>query len=134
MCTLRIYTPDIDADALTELCPLKPSSVHRKGDPRRPSNPKRGFHTASGICVPVSDAEWDDLPGQVVDAIQFLTKHESWLKQAADLPGLSWFVLDFPSNLRIGDNDIVAQTDVFPSDLLRLAGNLGLGIELTTYE
>ncbi|MFT5292608.1 MAG: hypothetical protein ACI82F_004699 [Planctomycetota bacterium] len=134
MCTLRIYTPDIDADALTELCPLKPSSVFRKGEPRNRSNAKRGIHTASGICVPVSDAEWTDLPGQVVDAIQFLTQHESWLKQAGGLSGLSWFVLDFPIKLRIGENEIVAQTDSFPPEFLRLAGNLGLGLELTTYE
>jgi hypothetical protein len=133
MCTLRIYTPSVEADALIDLCPLKPSSVFRKGELRLRSKPERGVHLTSGICVTVSDAEWTDLSAQVNDAIRFISEHESWLKRAAALQGLSHFVIDFPSDLRIGENDIVVQTDAFPSELLRLAGNLGIGIELTTY-
>ncbi|GJM22832.1 MAG: hypothetical protein DHS20C15_27470 [Planctomycetota bacterium] len=72
-------------------------------------------------------------PRQVEDALRFLGEHESALKRVARLPGLDWFVLDFPSELRIGTDDVVVQTDAFPAPLLRAAGEIGLGIELTTY-
>jgi hypothetical protein len=41
--------------------------------------------------------------------------------------------LDFPSCLRIGTNDVVAQFDYFPPALLKAAGNLGIGLELSIY-
>jgi len=41
--------------------------------------------------------------------------------------------LDFPSELRIGKKDVVCQFDYFPPALLKAAGSLGIGVELSTY-
>jgi hypothetical protein len=130
---LRIIGEDLDVEALLQMKLFEPSSIFRRGEPRRRSQPDGERQTNSGICVTVSEAEWSDLPRQVEDAMQFLAKHETALRRAARLPGLSWFVLDFPSELRIGSDDVVVQTDCFPAPLLRAAGELGLGMELTTY-
>ncbi len=41
--------------------------------------------------------------------------------------------LAFAIELRIGRDNVVAQCDYFPPDLVRAAGILGIGIELSTY-
>lgn len=133
MCTLRIFGESLDLDALLAMNLFEPSSVRRRGEPRSKTKPDGERHTQSGICVAVSDAEWSELAKQIEDATRFLEANKAALIEASRLPGLDWFVLDFPSELRIGTDDIVAQSDTFPAPLVRAAGEVGLGLELTTY-
>ena len=77
--------------------------------------------------------EWDDLPGQIADAMRFLAEHKTDLELLRAFPGVEGIELDFPIHLRIGTNDIVVQTDRFPSDLLLAAGTLGIDLALTIW-
>ncbi len=87
----------------------------------------------SGFNVVVSNATWTDLPGQISDACAFLEQHADELHALMLLKTIEDVRLDFPSELRIGKNDVVFQFDYFPPALLKAAGNLGVGVELSTY-
>ena len=41
--------------------------------------------------------------------------------------------LDFPTNLRMGKNNVFAQCAYFPPEFIKAAGLLGIGVELTIY-
>jgi hypothetical protein len=77
----------------------------------------------------VSDASDEDLPSQVADAIRFLTVHHGEVSRLMASSGLEGAVLDFG----VGRRDVVVQCDTLPAPLVRLAGGLGLAIELSQY-
>ena len=62
------------------------------------------------------------------DAIEFLTHNKTQLHQIMSLPGVEG-ALDFGIVWR----DVAFQCDYFPPELIRIAGELGLGIELSQY-
>ncbi len=82
-----------------------------------------------GFNVVVSDAPGDDLPAQVEDAIQFLAAHHAELTRLMASSGMDGAVLDFGIERR----DVVVQCDTLPAPLIRLAGELGLAIEISLY-
>jgi hypothetical protein len=133
MCTLRIGGKDFDIELAQSISPIPPSSIFPKGEPRWKSKPNSKLRDWAGLCLCASDSEWGDLPAQVQDVIRFIEKYESQLLEMSALPGVDWFQLDFPSELRIND-EIVGQSDSFPIELIRLAAAVGLSIILTTYE
>ncbi len=75
----------------------------------------------------VSEAGFDDVTTQIRDAVQFLRANRAQLMRAmgSDASG----VLDFAVERR----DLAVQCDVFPSDLVRGAGHLGLALEFSHY-
>ena len=87
----------------------------------------------SGFSSDVSVKEWDNLPGQVSDAVRFLRRHRADLKRLRKKFRVRDARLDFPYYLRIGRNDVVVQCDFLPPSLITLAGELGVGIEMTLY-
>ena len=77
----------------------------------------------------VSEADFDNLKSQVADAIEFLRLNEADVKLIMTESNTTG-VLDFAIERR----DVAAQFDSFPSELVRLAGGLGLAIELSQYQ
>jgi hypothetical protein len=75
------------------------------------------------------------LDRQVEDAIEFLCKYEKELLNLVAEYKVDDIRLDFPldSRLREGDDGIVAQFEYLPPELLKLAENIGIGIELSYY-
>lgn len=84
------------------------------------------------ISFDVSDREWDDLPGQVEDAVCFLNQWESELQSLISEFEPDEIVLDFPMYTRLGE-EIANQNDYLPSDLIKIAGRLGLSIGISIY-
>jgi hypothetical protein len=72
----------------------------------------------------VSTADMTDRASQVKDAIQFLSTHRELL---LDLPPKA--CLDFG----VAAKDVAAQFEEFPSELLRLAGQLNLDLAISIY-
>ncbi len=128
MCVLRASGIEFDVDGFLRVSSLAPCAVHRRGTPRLPGR----VHESSGFNIAVSDASWSDLPSQIADAEQFLSRHSREIERLMRFPGVEGAVLDFPVNLRIGDG-VVAQFDRFPASLVRAAGRLGLSLELSIY-
>jgi hypothetical protein len=48
-------------------------------------------------------------------------------------PGVDHVEIDFPIRLRVGTNDVVVLTDPFPSDLVLVAGQLGIPLRFTIW-
>jgi hypothetical protein len=86
-------------------------------------------HTESGLNVVVSDAGFQEFAEQVEDAIEFLTDSAFEVRQLVAYPGVTGVVLDFG----IAWRDVVAQSDQFPAELVRLAGGCGIALELSHY-
>jgi hypothetical protein len=133
MCVLRVSGKSFDPVKYLGSTRLKPYSVFRAGEPRFASQPNGETHDVSGFKVDVSRRSRDDLPGQVVDAIGFLRKHERALLKLRSVPEVEDIRLDFPVDLRIDRKNVFAQFDYCPRKLVSLAGAIGCGLELSIY-
>lgn len=126
-CVLRIGGRDVDADALLASVNLPAYRVDRKGEPRLLRN--RGPFEESTIHVEVSGAAFADLAAQVADAVGFLRENADAVRTAVRFPGVGHATLDFAVEAK----DVAIDSTYLPPDLLRLAGDLGVGIELSVY-
>jgi hypothetical protein len=84
---------------------------------------------SSGLTVPVSQCEFNDFQGQVRDSISFLRVNKDELLRVRSFPGVDGMLLDFSVDRR----DVLVQSQSFPSELVALAGEFGLGLELSIY-
>lgn len=101
--------------------------VDRKGEIGRLKN--RGPFEKSSVHVEVSSADFDDLAGQVADALALLRANEASLRVAVVFPGVEWAHLDFA----VDHAHVAIDSKYLKPELLVLAGDLGLGIELSIY-
>lgn len=118
-----------DVEGFLADSPFRPDGVYRKGDPLAPMGAKGRVRSASGFDLRVGAASFDDLPGQIREAVAFLDEYEDELRRLSAFPGVEGVGLDFGLRRR----DVVAQTDVLPSELLWRAGALDIDITVTHY-
>lgn len=76
----------------------------------------------------VSNADFDAFKQQINDATCFLQAHEADIKQMLSVSQATG-VLDFAIEWR----DVGVQYDSIPAELVRVAGSLGLAIEISHY-
>jgi hypothetical protein len=126
-CVLRIGGKELDADALVQAVQLPAYRVDRNGDPRRLRS--RGAFEESMIHVDLSGADFADLPKQIEEAISFLGQNAHAVRTAVRFPGVRHATLDFA----VESKDVAIGSKYLPPDLLRCAGELGVGIELSIY-
>ena len=130
MCTLRAYGKQFDVDAFVKKSKLKPCVVYHRGEPKSKTNPNKSKWTASGINVPVSDAEFDNFKQQINDAIQFLTKNKEEIRKFINIKEVEGLELDFPTS---HNRDKFIQNYLFPTELIALAFQLGLELKISEY-
>ena len=108
---------------------LKPTTIHRKGeyDFRKLKIEK------SQLIYTVSNADHSELNKQIQDAIIFLKKNQTYLESILLIKSIENTALDFSFNSRIDQKKVAIQYDYFPSELIRLAGNLNISIWLTQW-
>ena len=133
MCVLRVSGKHLDVDGQLASSGLTPCHVFRAGEPRRSSRPDGERHEESGFTVEVSRGPRSSLADQASDAVAFLKRHGDALSVLRAAPGVEDIRLDFPIDLRIDRDTVMAQFDYFPPELVSLAGALGLGLELSIY-
>lgn len=123
---LRADGAEFDVERFCAGSGLTPDRVYRRGVPDRPGGrvPER-----SGLSVLVSDAPFHDFPGQVREAVGFLSEHAGEVARLVAFPGVEGVYLDFGLAWR----EVAAQPDRLPPELVRAAGSLGLGIDLSHY-
>ena len=129
MCVLHVSGAALDPDAGVS---FKPYRIYRAGEALRRSRPDGPRRDRSGFSVAVSDAPWSDLKTQVRDACAFLDHHAAEMRTLKAGGAVEDMRLDFPVHLRIGEN-VLAQFEFFPAELVEKAGALGLGLELSIY-
>ena len=76
-----------------------------------------------------SDADFDEFPRQADEATAFLRNESEQVRRLCEWPGVEGVTLDFGVERR----DVAVQCDVLPMELVRLAGSLGLAIEMSQY-
>lgn len=128
MCFLKITSKEKSFKDLSKVTLLPIYSIYDKGEKRNKTDVYNEFR----ISFDVSDKEWDDFPGQVQDAINYLQHNFMVIQKILIEYNVSDRFLDFPIYSRLNDN-IVNQNDYLPKELVILAGKLGLGIEMSIY-
>ena len=83
----------------------------------------------SGFTVEVSSASGEELEEQIKDAIMFLHQYRGELNRLADVQELEDLSLDFG----VSRQDVFVQSNYFPPELLKIAGSLRIGIEISFY-
>jgi hypothetical protein len=132
-CILTIGGRNFNVDEFIEKTKLRPYKITYKGQPRIKTKPDGEKLKHSSLSIATSKAGFDDLAKQIADSIRFLKRHQEKLTLLSSTKGIEYAVLNFGINLRIDKANILIQSDKFPHQLLKLAGNIGLDIELTIY-
>ncbi|MBL7984607.1 MAG: hypothetical protein JNM91_06380 [Flavobacteriales bacterium] len=129
-CVLRIAGIGFQVDAYLAATGLAAIGTWKTGDQRG----IRGPAISNGCNIDVSNADFNDLKGQIRDAIKFLRDRSENLKRLPDFGLLTSDEpeLDFGIDTRM--HDVGAQFDYFPNELLKLCGDLGLCICLSQYQ
>jgi hypothetical protein len=122
---LRATGDNFQAEKFLEDSTLAPCNIFRKGQPKANN---RVWET-SGITVIISNACGDDLVQQIHDAIEFLKSNRNEVSRLRGFSGVEAVELDFGVYRKNG----FLQSNVFPPELIALAGELGMGIELSIY-
>ncbi len=128
MCFLKVHSDTDSFKSFEKMTKVPVYSSYDKGDRQGKSR----FRTDYKISFDVSDKDWDDLEGQIEDAILFLTKHYDDLEQLFKTHNITEAYLDFPIYSRL-EGDIVNQNDHLPKELIVISGKLSLGIVMAIY-
>jgi hypothetical protein len=127
---LRAAGDDFDVEAYLRDCTLPGATSYKRGDPVFPrSQPGGRRHQWSGVHAEASPADFDEFRLQVADATRFLSDHADEIRRLRNFPGVEAVTLDFG----IWRRDVYVQCDHFPSALVRIAGSLDVGLELSVY-
>ncbi|GAO45357.1 DUF4279 domain-containing protein [Flavihumibacter petaseus] len=132
-CILTISGRNFDIDQFIDKSNLKPFRKSYKGQPRFKTKPDGAKLTQSSISIETSKADFDNLTKQISDTVRYLKRNKDNLVHIATFKGIDHAVLDFGVDLRIDKVKVLTQSDTFPNALLKLAGDLGLDIELSIY-
>jgi len=132
-CNLVILGKDLDIDAFIAKSKLRGFTRIYKGEPMFKSKPEGKKIEHSRIVIQTSKADWDELDKQIKDTIRYLQRHKDKLSHIKQVKEVELALLDFGINLRIDNEKVHLQSDRFPSELLKLAGEIGLDIELSIY-
>jgi hypothetical protein len=120
-------------DAFIAQSKLRTYKIFYKGQPRLRSKPDGRKSGRTGCTILVSKADFDNLEGQIKDVISYLKRNNKKLLLLTKTKGIELATLDFGIDARTDGKDHLMQSETFPSELLRLAGNLGLSIEISLY-
>jgi hypothetical protein len=127
---LRAYGDNFDVDTCLAGCTLSVCAVIHRGEPVfSATKPEGRRYEQSGVHVSIGDADFDEFPRQVADAIEFLRAQHKQLQRLCEFPSVQSVTLDFG----IARRDMFVQCDSLPPELIRLAGGFGMGIEISQY-
>jgi hypothetical protein len=132
-CILTISGRNFDVDCFVDKSKLRPYRKSYKGQPRLKTKPDGEKLSRSSISIQTSKAGFDNLKKQIADTIRYLKRNKDKLAHIGSTKGIEYAVLDFGIDLRIDRKQVLTQSDTFPNELLKLAGDLGLDIELSIY-
>lgn len=124
-CVLRASGDRFQPHEFLNRSSFEACNVFRLGEPRWSTS----VWSTSGFTVEVSAASGDELEKQIADAIEFLHRYRAELNRLADVEELEDLRLDFGVNRK----SVFVQTSYFPPELLLLAGDLKVGIEISIY-
>ncbi|MBL8741472.1 MAG: hypothetical protein JNK04_10275 [Myxococcales bacterium] len=126
-CYLRISGKDLDGPALARNSAIPIDASWRRGDQRSETR----THRSGGLRIVVSKHDGAHVPGQIEDALAFLTNHRGDLAMLIAVVGVDQVLLDFAWDVPVSGSGV--QWNRWPPALLKLCGELGIAIEATAY-
>ncbi len=132
-CILTISGQNLDVDAFINKSKLRPYKKSYKGQPKFKSKPNGDKLSFSLLSIETSKADFDNLKKQIVDTIRYLKRNQGKLAHITSTKEIEYAVLNFGIDLRIDNMKILIQSEKFPNELLKLADDVGLDIELSIY-
>ena len=123
-CVLRASGEQFQPETFLSESTLVPCNVFRKGERKSESR----LWDTSGVTVLVSERS-DNFPKQASDAIEFLKSNRTELLRLKESHGIEHMSLDFGVNSKNG----FVQSHLFPSDLVKTAGEFGMALEVSIY-
>lgn len=130
-CTLTIVGKKLDIDTFISKTQLSPYKKSYKGEPSFKSKPEGEKLSYSLLSILTSEAGFDCFDQQVEDTLKCLKENKDKLTYISSTKEVESAALDFEIDLLI-ENEL-CQTNRLPSALLKLAGNLGIDIQLSVY-
>ena len=130
-CILTIRGGNLNVEEFIQKTGLQPYKKFDKGEPRIKSKPESKKHPSSGLCIEASGADFNQLDKQIKDTIEFLRANK--VRHISVTKEVDFATLDFGIELRIDFERVAYQFEHFPSELLRLAGDLGIGLDISLY-
>jgi len=130
---LLISGNELNVDQFNISWQLKPSTVHRKGEPVRKTRPEGEKKKASTIIYDISDADYSDLSAQIQEVTHFLRDNKHHLEKLEYDNTIESIAIDFAFNSRIDRVKVEVQHDYFPAEFVKLAGSLNIEIRLTQW-
>ena len=130
MCILRVASKNRSFKPFSTRTKVPVYSVRDKGEAISAGAKTRC--KIYSISFDVSKKEWGDLPGQIKDAVRFLTRYGSKIRKLTKENWVTDAYLDFPVYSR-ASKGIVAQSDTFPLDLVTLCSKAGVAICISMY-
>jgi hypothetical protein len=127
-CVLHFTGDQANVAELERLSPIELCAVFRKGEPRS-NRPAARLSRTSGVSLVASDADFDYLEQQQLEALAFLQLHMVKLQAMRAVSGVELASIDFGISMR----NVIAQTDVFEPDLLAEIASLRLQMALSQY-
>jgi hypothetical protein len=133
-CILRVYGTHLDPATVVADCPLSIYRTWRKGEPRRPTGPaSQQMNEHGGFSIVISEVDGDRVPGQVNDAIAYLTRNAVHLEPILSHHAVENRYLDFAWWFPTGKSGSGGQFNRFPEELIALCSRLRLSLEVSVY-
>lgn len=127
---LRASGKEFDVDAFIEDSSLLIDRVYRVGEPVFPaSNPEGRKSVQSGLSVVASKVNFEDYKLQMKESFLFMRDHADELRRLVAFKGLHSVCIDFGANIYPPG----WCSFYFPHQLMKMAGNLGIDLELSVY-
>jgi hypothetical protein len=130
-CILTISGRFLDLAKALDSVSFPTYGAHKVGDSKRKGT---DLHENSGFSADASQASPDDFPRQCRDAEEFLRLYYTQLRRIENVDVAE---LDFGYDCRIGTGEggrqIVFQCDYIPASLVKICGELSIGIALTQF-
>lgn len=134
-CILIIEGSEFDVNGFLKETELSAFEKHLKGDKRPFKNQDKQLqYETSGCRFDISKADFNDFESQRKDAVQFLNQNYEKLEKLNGF-GLNKNeipVIGFGIEKQIAD--FWCQTEYLQPELLKLTGNLNIGIEISLYQ
>ena len=130
-CGLSIIGTHLDIDTFVKKTKISGFSKSYKGDDISKANPRKRKY--SFVSITISEADFDDINGQINDTIIFLNKYKGNLKHITTTPEIEYATISFGLDSVI-DEEHLTQSFYFPLELIKICAELGISIETTLYK
>jgi hypothetical protein len=130
-CRFSIIGKNFNPDAYLAIAKFRSCSIKHKGEPRMVTKPEGHIMPHSVLSTLASKADFNEFDKQIKDVIRFIKRNREKLELIQSTKGVEYAGFDFSVDHDCGK---FCQSLYLPPELIKLAGELGLHIEISVYD